>query len=224
MGTRERLLEAAGQMFAARGFEGSTAKDICARAGANPAAVNYHFGGLEGLYEAVLVEVRERAAGAQAQLQALLEAPRPFDEKLRTVIALVVSGLLSPAATSWLLRLFGREVTNPTAVGRRILAETAGPRLVRVREVVGEFLGLPAEHPRVALACLSVAAPLQILLIGDRDLLRTLHPALDLPRVGEEALVEHFHRFAMAGLQALRSEIAGQGGAKKSPPSQAGQS
>ena len=62
--TRTRLLEAAGEMFALHGFEGTTAKEICLRAGVNPAAVNYHFGGLEGLYEAVLSEARARIVGA----------------------------------------------------------------------------------------------------------------------------------------------------------------
>src|SRR5687767_8420753 len=42
--TRTRLLEAAGEVFGERGFPDSTVCEICRRAGANVAAVNYHFG------------------------------------------------------------------------------------------------------------------------------------------------------------------------------------
>jgi AcrR family transcriptional regulator len=58
--TRELLLEAAGHVFAKKGFERSTAKEICERAGTNTAAVNYYFGGIEALYAAVLDEARSR--------------------------------------------------------------------------------------------------------------------------------------------------------------------
>src|SRR5216683_3872831 len=52
--TRERLLEAAGAVFSESGFRNATVRDIVTRAGANIAAVNYHFGDKEGLYSAVL--------------------------------------------------------------------------------------------------------------------------------------------------------------------------
>jgi AcrR family transcriptional regulator len=207
-GTRERLIEAAGQMFAARGLQGVTAREICELAGVNPAAVNYHFDGLEGLYEAVLIEVRTRAAARGDQLQALLDAPAPFEDKLLAILAAVVKGLLSPDASSWVLRLASREIMSPSPAGRRELASLAAPRVARVRAVVGAFVGLSPDDPRVALACLSVAAPLQLLLIGDRQLVRTIHPSLDLKPGDEQMLVEHFHRSAMAGLQALKAEVA----------------
>jgi AcrR family transcriptional regulator len=52
--TRQRLLEAAGAVFAERGFRATTVREICHRARANLAAVNYHFGDKERLYGAVL--------------------------------------------------------------------------------------------------------------------------------------------------------------------------
>jgi AcrR family transcriptional regulator len=48
--TEQRLLEAAGQIFAEKGFRAATINEICTRAEANIAAVNYHFDSKERLY------------------------------------------------------------------------------------------------------------------------------------------------------------------------------
>ncbi len=52
--TRERLLEAAAELFAERGYNHVTVRDICRAAGANVAAVNYYFRDKLGLYREVL--------------------------------------------------------------------------------------------------------------------------------------------------------------------------
>ena len=68
--TREKLLEAAGPIFANRGYQATTIREICAAAGANVAAINYHFGDKLGLY----TEVLQQSVRA-AQVLAVHNAP-----------------------------------------------------------------------------------------------------------------------------------------------------
>ncbi len=54
-GTEERILDAAERLFAEKGWEDTSVRDITTDAGCNVAAVNYHFGGKDALYQAVFV-------------------------------------------------------------------------------------------------------------------------------------------------------------------------
>jgi AcrR family transcriptional regulator len=55
--TRERILDAAEHLFAERGFDGASIRDVTTEAGVNLAAVHYHFGSKEDLLRAVLERV-----------------------------------------------------------------------------------------------------------------------------------------------------------------------
>lgn len=66
-GTREKLVRAAEEVFAARGVDGARLRDITRLAGqANPSAVQYHFGSRTGLLDAVMTERQERTEGVLA--------------------------------------------------------------------------------------------------------------------------------------------------------------
>src|SRR5512139_1559990 len=52
--TRDRLLDAVEALFLEHGYDGTSARMITGAADANLAAVNYHFGGKEGLFQAML--------------------------------------------------------------------------------------------------------------------------------------------------------------------------
>jgi AcrR family transcriptional regulator len=201
---RARLLEAGGEVFSERGFEAATGKEIAERAGVNPAAVNYHFGSLEGLYADALAEARDRLVASEAFAE-IMAAPGPPEAKLRGLIRVVVQAAVVAGRGGWGLKLLGREITTPSAVGTRLLISAVGPRARLFRSVVGQLAELPEDHPSVALGCISIIAPLQLLLIADRQVIRGVHPSVDISPVNEDALVEHFFAFAMAGLKALGS-------------------
>ncbi|MFI8917044.1 TetR/AcrR family transcriptional regulator [Streptomyces sp. NPDC053513] len=84
--TREKLIRAAEEVFAAQGVDGAQLRDVVARAGqANPSAVQYHFGSRAGLLDAVM-------AGRQARTEQVL-APLLDDagDDLRQLVAALVT-------------------------------------------------------------------------------------------------------------------------------------
>src|SRR5256885_1531113 len=75
--TREKLVSSATRLFAQRGFDGVSVKELADVAGVNVSLVSYHFGGKENLYRACLEKFgMERLAVAQRVLQ----PPRSLDE------------------------------------------------------------------------------------------------------------------------------------------------
>lgn len=203
--TRRLLLDVAGQVFAEKGFEGSTAKEICERAGTNAAAVNYYFGGVEALYGAVLEDARNRVISVQAVARAV-EGKSDPREKLEAVFAVVIETLLGPLSSSWVLRVLARDVVTPTPTTESSKEKLILPQALVLRSFVGEFVGLPEDHPAVARACLSLMAPFFTLVLADRRRMKRALPSLGLRPEDAPDLARHLAQFALAGLEAVARE------------------
>src|SRR6516164_5690310 len=80
---RERLLEAAGEIFAEKGFKGATVREIIDRAGVNIAAVNYYFRDKERLY---IEAVKHAACGEPEEVHLAWPPNTPAAVKLRDFI------------------------------------------------------------------------------------------------------------------------------------------
>src|ERR1700677_632976 len=98
--TSDRIIAAAGAVFAERGFRGTTIRQITARAGVNLAAVNYHFRDKNELYIRVLTEAKQHCA--RIAVRELTGTP---EERLRTFIERFVERLLSPERPTWQSRV-----------------------------------------------------------------------------------------------------------------------
>jgi AcrR family transcriptional regulator len=199
--TRQRLLEAAGHVFAEQGFDRAMGKEICKRADVNTAAINYHFGGIENLYLAVLEEIRNRMAATDSVVAAI-GAETGVRNKLRAIFAIIVGGTLRSDSSARMGQIIGRELITPSGASEA-LWKNARVRMALFKHEVAKFLELPEDHPAVERACVSVMAPMHWLLIVDRRLIKRIFPHLGLGPNDADALIDHMTDFALAGLRAI---------------------
>jgi len=197
--TRIRLLEAAGEEFACKGFDAARVRTICERAGANVAAINYHFGDKGQLYvEAVLHAHR---CGVDPSAGDLDPQGDPSDQLRRFVHDFLKHVLAMNDPEDWRHRLILRELLHPTAASDVLIREVIHPKFERIEQIVERFCPDADERKRHALAfsiigqCLHyrMARPITERLIG-----RDAYRALDL-----DFLTEHITSFCLAALSAL---------------------
>lgn len=196
--TRQQLLEVAGRIFAEHGYARATSKEICERAGANIAAVNYHFGSKDGLYAAVLEEAHARLVSIDLVTQAIQSNADP-GEKLRLLLAQVV-GQIAKRDQDWALRVLGREVLAPTPMMDRMINNQVRPKLKLLTAMIAGVLGVPANHPAVSRCLVSIIGPCGFLLITSADFQKQVLPTL---MNDPQTLVDHMVTFALGGLKTV---------------------
>jgi TetR/AcrR family transcriptional regulator, regulator of cefoperazone and chloramphenicol sensitivity len=200
--TRAQLIEEGGRLFAEFGFDGATGKEICRRAGVHTSAIVYHFGGLSGLYRAVLEEARCRLLSTEA-LAAAVKAESDPRRRLEAFLGMVVRALTSPVSQAWEGRLFGREFVTPSAVYGRAHDRALIERARMLASIVGDLTGRAPDDPLVARGCISTMAPCALLLLFNRRKLKRMLPSLDLSARSAPQLTRHLVDFALAGLGAI---------------------
>lgn len=199
--TKTALLAAAVEVFADKGFDSATVRDICGRAKANVAAVNYHYGSKDGLYAAVLEEIFPTGAEWRAEENGDLTP----EERLRAFIHGLVFDIYERGsdtiAQHW--AIFLREMAKPSANLDIIVQHQVQPRANELRSILVDILGPDAPDTALALCSSNIwALMLDHLLI--QPILDRLTP--HRPTVGGvlDDYVDHLTRFSLGGLKAMR--------------------
>ncbi|WP_232467749.1 TetR/AcrR family transcriptional regulator [Bordetella genomosp. 9] len=205
--TRASIIEAAGQLFAERGYADTTSKAICERARTNIAAVNYHFGSRDDLYLALLREVHTHVMGMPF-LREIAASRRPAEEKLRLFLQGLVEAIVDSG--SWHTRLWAREILSPSPLLSRVMREEALPKFQVLSGIVSQITGLAPGTPALTCCSLSVLAPCLVLLVLDR---RIESPVQALFQQPAAELAAQMHALALHGLKAV-ARPRRQGGAR----------
>jgi TetR/AcrR family transcriptional regulator, regulator of cefoperazone and chloramphenicol sensitivity len=151
--TRDAIVKAAVHLFAEKGFQGTSVRDIVVRARVNQAAINYHFKSKDGLYLEVLKtafeKLTEQAGFDPEELKTLSR-----EEALRTFVRQQLRPLLFRDEMSRYIRLFALESAHPSNIFLKFMATNTVSYLTTAVDIVRRFLP-PGSERRVAL-CVAI--------------------------------------------------------------------
>jgi AcrR family transcriptional regulator len=203
--TFRRILESAASEFARHGFAATRIRDIVDAAGVNLAAVNYHFGGKEGLYRATLALLARRTQD-EVPREATEVRRLPPEDQLRIFTHVMLSRFLAGAQAAPMARILAHELLDPTPAFDELMRDVAGPQFDRLSDIIARLLGPRASADDVALASISVIGQWASYLFG-RAAIERRHPDLLRAPSAIDRLARQIGDFCLAGLRARRLEI-----------------
>jgi len=195
--TPSRLLQAGGEIFAQYGFRGATVRRIARRAHANVAAVNYYFGGKEGLYLAV-IEHTFAVAKNRYPLEPDQKVKTGVQQRLSTFISSFLHRLLDEGRPTWHGRLMVREIADPSPFLDRVVDEMIRPLYQQLTGIVDELIGPDAPEDAVRLAAMSILGQCLFYRNSRPVVSRLHHGPFDAVRIGE--IAEHITSFSLRAL------------------------
>jgi AcrR family transcriptional regulator len=204
--TNERILDVAEALFMEHGFEATSLRAITAAADVNLAAVNYHFGSKEELFQSVLTRRLDPMNQRRLELLTRFEAevapkPLPCDR--------ILSALLIPALKlardpqrggSNFLRLLGRAYADPAPFIRRLLSEQYAEMITRFKSAFARALPhLPRKELSWRLHFIMGALSYTLAGTDALKLIAELNPH---ETTNDEILLRRLGPFLLAGLTA----------------------
>jgi len=181
---RDRILKAAGPIFAAKGFDGATVREICTAAEANPSAVNYHFRDKERLY----IETVKYAHPFSSAPREMPSWPAEMSstDKLVAFINILIQQMFGAEHATWKAALIMREISHPTSACREMVEEFFRKRFDALDEILVGIM--PVEMPehrrhQVAFSIIGqcvhfrAASPVIGMIVGDEETQAYYQPA-----------------------------------------------
>ncbi|MFH1136534.1 MAG: CerR family C-terminal domain-containing protein [Pseudomonadota bacterium] len=214
--TKRRLLEAAGEVFAEKGFHEAGIAEICELAGVNVAAVNYHFGGKEKLYVETWRHFFEESLAAHP-FDGGVPASAPPEERLRGRISALIHRVTDENNREF--HIAQNELAGPTGLLDDILDKTLGPLTLDLEGLLRELLGPRADPRQVAYCRLGITAQCFNPLVAGRRPSPKKKGGPGFRREIDDvaAYAEHVAAFSLAGIRELKNSGAGAPGALTRP-------
>jgi len=192
-----RLLEAASEEFARHGYAGARIRHIVDAAQVNLAAVNYYFGGKEGLYRATL-----RFLAGQATPVVDREDLSP-ERRLRRHIFALLERFVGADRPSTLGRILVHELMHPARSGESVFAETLKTELERVRGALRQIAGPDVPESDIEHAALGVLGQCVLYLYAR-------NPEAERGRDFCKSVARRITAFSLGGLDRLRTPVVGE--------------
>lgn len=202
--TRQKVLEAACEVFARKGYRDATVQEICAGAGANVAAVNYYFGSKRKLYLAAWKYMSDTVHRQHFDHIKNIADP---GRRLREIVAQRVSHVFDDGPAGRFRRVIHSEVNDPTEMHAEIRQRYLRPLMEVVTDTVAEMLGRSVSDPVVRRCAFSLQSQLvslaRLRFKADSNVIQRLMGTNIPGRRQIDELVEHIVTFVMGGIQSV---------------------
>ncbi len=205
---RERLLDAAEELFCEHGFEGASIRDIAASADCNIASVNYYFGGKDKLYTEVwhrqLIQMRDARLQSIEQVLSESGGKPSLEDLLRSFANAFIGPLVDESRGRRFIKLMAREMIDRHLPQNMFLEEMIIPVMTALRQALLRTCpGL--EESKAQLVILSIVGQL-IHTIGANTMFeqsgKPESAKFDLPEFDLPEVVDHIVKFSAAGIRA----------------------
>ena len=200
---RAVLIGVAGEIFADRGYEAATIKEITDRAQVNVASVNYYFRDKLGLYTEVLMQCLHKGSLA---LGPESEQISP-EERLTRYVRSFVTSLVASGRPSWTGRLMVRELAQPTPALPQIMEEIVRPNYKILRQLVADVAGCPLDDETLNLMTHSVHGQC-VHWKFSCPIFPYLWPDLEFNEAQASRIAQHIAEFSIAGIRTVASRGA----------------
>ncbi|HOP86345.1 MAG TPA: CerR family C-terminal domain-containing protein [Syntrophorhabdaceae bacterium] len=203
--TYTKLLQAASEVFAEKGYRDATIADICNRAGVNIAAVNYHFGDKETLYKeawrySFLKSIKAHPPDGSVSDDA------PPKERLRGMVTALLRRIADENNKEFLL--VQKELANPTGLLEEVMREEIWPIHEKLEALVRELAGPYASDTKVRFCAISIISQCINPMVA-RNRQKEKKEGKDAqPGIFDiEDYANHVVRFSLAGISAISDEV-----------------
>jgi len=202
--TRNRLLSAAGEVFAEHGFKNATIREICKKAGANVAAINYHFGDKKKLYAEVL-RFAHACASEKHPADEGLPANAAPEQRLRAFIVSSIRRVFDEGRPAWHGKLTAQEIIEPTAALNYLVQHEIRPRQQQLFAIIQDILGGKAGEATLRHASQSIIGQC-IFYHHARPMIERIFPQQSFDAKGVEERAEMIYQFSLAALRGMKSK------------------
>lgn len=203
--TRQRLLEAATEIFAQKGYARTRIAEVCTQADANIALVNYYFGDKKSLYNRAWRYAFEQAK-SDYPLAGGARADSPAEIRLKSAIRAILSRIFSDGPAACFPRLLVHEMANPSGFLKAISEEAILPEIDYVSEIIREMLGPDADDRSVRDCAASTLNQCFMLNCG-QQIAKKIFGLRMPPNHDLESITEHVFTFSKAGIAAVKEGL-----------------
>ncbi|MBU1626352.1 CerR family C-terminal domain-containing protein, partial [bacterium] len=198
--TKKSLLEAAGNIFAQKGYNAATVREISKSAKANLASINYYFGDKKKLYYAVIKDALDYALEKFPPNMGIDETVLP-EKKLHTFVRSFLLRILDDGRPSWHGKLLTREISEPTSALDLIVEEIFKPLHRRLSSIVGELLDMSKIDSKIRFCTFSIIGQCLFYCHSRSVIMKIYSMKLELEEI--EVLANHITDFSLTAIKGL---------------------